>query len=132
MKKIDLACIIEDDPVHVFLTRKFLDMTGKIENIMICKNGKDAFDKLQAIITAGNRLPELILLDLNMPIWDGWQFLDEFIKVKIDQKITIYILTSSTNSADMERSAQYNLRSNYLIKPITLDKLKDVLDQVTE
>lgn len=132
MKKIDLACIIEDDPVHVFLTRKFLDMTGKIENIMICKNGKDAFDKLQAIITAGNRLPELILLDLNMPIWDGWQFLDEFIKVKIDQKITIYILTSSTNSADMERAAQYNLRSNYLIKPITLDKLKDVLDQVTE
>lgn len=128
MKKIDLACIIEDDSVHVFLTRKFLDMTGRIDSIMICRNGKDAFDKLQAILTAGNKLPELILLDLNMPIWDGWQFLDEFTKIEVEQQITIYILTSSTNSKDMERAEQYNLRSNYLIKPITIDSLKLVLD----
>lgn len=127
MKKIDLACIIEDDPVHVFLTRKFLSMSGKIDSIMICKNGKDAFDKLQSILKSGERLPELILLDLNMPIWDGWQFLDEFTKIEVDQEIIIYILTSSTNAADMERAEQYNLRSNYLIKPITLDSLRKVL-----
>lgn len=127
MKKIDLACIIEDDPVHVFLTRKFLSMSGKIDSFMICKNGKDAFDKLQSILKNGERLPELFLLDLNMPIWDGWQFLDEFTKIEVDQEIIIYILTSSTNAADMERAEQYNLRSNYLIKPITLDSLRKVL-----
>lgn len=113
--------------MHVFLTRKFLSMSGKIDSIMICKNGKDAFDKLQSILKNGERLPELFLLDLNMPIWDGWQFLDEFTKIEVDQEIIIYILTSSTNAADMERAEQYNLRSNYLIKPITLDSLRKVL-----
>ncbi len=132
MQKIDLACIVEDDPVHVFLTKKFLDMTGKINNIMICGNGKEAYDKLNAIITAGEKMPELILLDLNMPVWDGWQFLDEFTKIPVDKEIRIYILTSSANREDMERAEQYNLRSNYLVKPITLEQLKKVLEGVAE
>lgn len=132
MKKIDLACLIEDDPIHVFLTKKYIDMIGKIKNLMICNNGKEAFDKLSAIIKAGESLPELILLDLNMPIWNGWQFLDEFTKIPIDQKIVIYILTSSTNAEDLKRAEEYNLRSNYLIKPITLDSLKKALETAIE
>jgi len=132
MKKINLACLIEDDPIHVFLTQKYIEMIGKVENLMICSNGKEAFDKLSAIITAGNVLPELILLDLNMPIWDGWQFLDEFTKIPIEEKVIIYILTSSNNPEDLKKAAEYNLASNYLVKPITLDNLKIALENAID
>lgn len=128
MKKINLACIIEDDPMHVFITKKHIELSGYVENVMVCNNGKEAYDMLYAIITAGKKLPELILLDLNMPIWDGWQFLDSFTKIPIKQKITIYILTSSNSPEDFKKAEQYNLKSNYLIKPIDIKKLKAILE----
>lgn len=130
MKKINLACLIEDDPIHIFLSKKYLEMTGRIENIMICQNGKEAYDKLQAIFTSGEILPELILLDLNMPIWDGWQFLEKFKDIPLQSKITIYILTSSINEADREKARQFNNVNNYVVKPIKLETLIDLLDEM--
>lgn len=127
MKKIDIVCIVEDDPTHLFITRKYLELSGIVENIMIYKNGKEAYDKLKAIFLNSESLPEIILLDLNMPIWDGWQFLEEFNKIPIEKEIKIYILTSSTSKEDQIKAAEYNLNSNYLIKPISLNVIKSVL-----
>ena len=127
MKKINLACLVEDDPVHIFLSKRYLEMSGYIENIMICQNGKEAYDKLKAIFLAGEILPELILLDLNMPIWDGWQFLEEFVKIPIEKPITIYILTSSINQEDREKAKEYSGINNYVIKPMTLESLVELL-----
>jgi len=76
MKRINIACIIEDEPMHLFITKKIIYMTGMVERFLIFSNGKEAYDKLKAIILASEKLLEIILLDLNMPIWDGWQFLE--------------------------------------------------------
>lgn len=130
MKKIDLLCIIEDDPTHLFITKKMIEMSGMVENIMVYKNGKEAYDKLKAIFISSEMLPEIILLDLNMPIWDGWQFLDEFTKIPIKTKITIYILTSSNSEEDKKNAERYNLSENYLVKPINLSELKKVLSEI--
>lgn len=127
MKKINLACLVEDDPVHIFLSKRYLEMSGYIENLMICENGKEAYDKLNAIFLAGEQLPELILLDLNMPVWDGWQFLKEFVKIPIKKSITIYILTSSISQEDREKAKAYSDISNYIVKPMTLEMLTEVL-----
>lgn len=127
MKKIDLVCIVDDDPTHVFITKKYIELSGHVEKILVCNNGKDAFDTLQKLITNKETLPKIIFLDLNMPIWDGWQFLDEFTKIPTEETITIYILTSSNSEADNEKARQYSLTSNYLIKPISQSKLKDIL-----
>lgn len=130
MKKINLACIIEDDRAHVYLTKKYLEMSNQVESIMVCRNGKEAYDKLKEIADSEKPLPELILLDLNMPIWDGWQFLDEFTKIRTDQTITLYILTSSVSPSDQKRAEKYKLRGNYLIKPVTANQLKDILARI--
>ncbi|XMO87380.1 response regulator [Algibacter sp. AS12] len=127
MKKINLACIIEDDPTHVYITKRFLNLSGLVESVLICSNGKDAFDKLKSIIANGEKLPELILLDLNMPIWDGWQFLDAFKTIPVEQKLEIFIVTSSDSEADKRRAEEYNINSNYIVKPITLEKLKETV-----
>lgn len=131
MKNIDLACIVEDDPMHLFITKKYIELSGFVEKILVCKNGKEAYDTLKAMFLNSETLPEIIFLDLNMPIWDGWQFLDEFTKIPIptNQRITIYILTSSNNEEDFKKAKKYSLNSNYLVKPIEQDQLKDILSE---
>ncbi len=128
MPKIDIACIIDDDPIFVFGTKRIMGIANFCESFMIFRNGKEAYDKLKAIITADEKLPDLILLDLNMPIWDGWQFLDEFIKIPNVNPITIYIMTSSVDPEDIEKAKTYDAVSNYLIKPITMAELKKLME----
>lgn len=130
MRKIELACIIEDDPVHLFLTKKYIELSGYVEKILVCKNGKDAYDTLKALFVNCEKLPQIIFLDLNMPVWDGWQFLDEFTKIPVKQKITIYILTSSVHEEDIKRAETYSLTSNYLIKPINQEQMKTLLSEL--
>ncbi|GAB2618535.1 response regulator [Belliella aquatica] len=130
MKKINLACIIEDDPIHLMLTKKYMELSGMVDNIMVCKDGFEAYNMLSAIIQSGKNLPELILLDLNMPNWDGWKFLDEFIKIPVEQKITIYILTGSSKKEDLLMAKKYDLHGNYLIKPTDLRNLKEMLNNL--
>ncbi len=128
MPKIDIACIIDDDPIFVFGTKRIMEIANFCESFMIFRNGKEAFEKLKAIIIADEKLPDLILLDLNMPIWDGWQFLDEFIKIPNVNPITIYIMTSSVDPADVEKAKGYDAVSNYLVKPITMAELKKIME----
>jgi CheY-like chemotaxis protein len=128
MKKISLACLIEDDPLHVFIIKKFIDMDDRVSDLMVCNNGKEAFDKLSAMIKEEKQLPEVIFLDLNMPIWNGWQFLDEFVKIPIIKETVIYILTSSNSPDDLNRADKYNLQAHYLIKPISKEDLTKVFD----
>jgi len=129
MKKIDIACIIDDDPIYVFGAKRVMELSKFCESYLIFHNGEDALNQLSAIIEAGDEeaLPDLILLDLNMPIMDGWQFLDEFSKIPCCKEITIYIVSSSVNPVDVEKAKEYSKVSDYLIKPITMKKLKELL-----
>lgn len=127
MKKVEIACIIDDDPIYVLCTKRIMELADFCESFLIFHNGKEALDRLTAIIKNGEHLPALILLDLNMPVMDGWEFLDEFIKVPAPQKITIYIVTSSIDPADVERAKQYDNVNNYLVKPVTVNTLKEIL-----
>lgn len=127
MRKINIACIIDDDPIFVFGTKRIMQMTDFCENIMVFENGKDAYDGLKADISANKPQPDVILLDLNMPIWDGWQFLDEFIKIPNEKNITIYIITSSVDPSDVEKAKKYDAVSSYIVKPITTTELKKIL-----
>ena len=97
---------------------------------MIYNNRKNSLETLEKIILAEGTLPQLILLDLNMPIMDGWEFLDEFIKIPCKQKITIYIITSSIDRADVEKAKTYSNVSNYILKPVTIEGLKEILEEL--
>ncbi len=127
MKKIKLVCIIEDDPIHLFITKKNIELSNLVENIITFKNGKEAYFELEKKKLDGKQLPQIIFLDLNMPVWDGWQFLNEFIKLDTKNKINIYILSSSNNEDDIERAKKYNQVNKYYIKPIKSDEVKEIL-----
>ncbi len=127
MKKFNTICIIDDDPIFVFGTKRLIIQSNFCENILVFENGMEALDYLKPVIENGEDIPDVIFLDLNMPIMDGWQFLDEFTKISTPQSIIIYIVSSSINPADTNRAKLYENVNKYVLKPITQDKLIEML-----
>jgi len=125
---IKLACIIDDDDVYIHLIKKIVDLKKLCENLLIFKNGKEALEYFKAIIenTSNDVLPEIILLDLNMPVMDGWKFLKKFTKISspVAHQTTLYIVSSSIDSYEIEKAKSYDLVTDYLVKPITIDSLE--------
>ena len=130
MKKIDVACIIDDDPIYIFGVKKLIEIANFCESFLIFRNGEEAIINLNKIIQSGEKIPEVILLDLNMPIMDGWQFLDEFVKIETPKLITVYIVSSSIDPRDKDRAKQYENVSNFIVKPITIQSLKRISDEI--
>jgi CheY-like chemotaxis protein len=133
-QKMELACIIDDDKIYVNLVRKIIEIKKLSENLLIFKNGLEALDYFKIILTnmTEEKLPDIIFLDLNMPVMDGWEFLGEFIKIKnqFDKKITLYVVSSSIDPRDLERAKSFNLVTDYLIKQIELKKFEKIFDRV--
>ena len=126
MNKIDILCVIDDDPIYIFGIKKIITLSNFSNSVMIFKNGQEAINNLKPIIASGENIPEVILLDINMPIMDGWQFLDEFIQIPCKQKVYIYIVSSSIDPADQEKIKEYGNISNFIVKPITIENLKEI------
>jgi CheY-like chemotaxis protein len=131
MKKLDIACIIDDDKIFTYVLTKQMKVVNFCENLLVFHNGLEAVKYLKPILESPEVLPDVILLDLNMPIMDGWQFLDEFVKFKVTKKITVYIVSSSIDVADHAKAATYKAISNFYIKPISRENLEEMLEEIS-
>ena len=134
MNRIKTLTLVDDDDVFVFLTTKAIEQTNLVDLIKVFENGLDALNFLKENKNNVDALPEIILLDLSMPIMNGWQFLEEYTKVNptIGKKITIYICSSSISPDDVKRAKTISEVSDYIIKPITKDKLIDLITKLGE
>lgn len=132
MNKIKHLTLVDDDDIFVFLTKKTIEQTNLVDLIKVFENGLDALNFLTENKNNVDVLPEIILLDLSMPIMNGWQFLAEYTKLNptIGKKITIYICSSSISPADIARAKTISEVSDYIIKPITKDKLIDIIKKL--
>ncbi|MDY8135109.1 response regulator [Aquimarina sp. 2201CG5-10] len=128
--KIGLACIIDDDNIYVNLIKKIIETKQLCQNLLIFENGKEALLYFETLLKNlnGESIPEIIFLDLNMPVMDGWEFLESFtqIKNKFGKIITLYIVSSSINPIDMKRARNINSVKDYIIKPITINELESI------
>lgn len=119
---IDYISIIDDDPITVFGIKKMLDISVDCNMVDTYSNGKSALENIMARLGGNNSLPQIIFLDINMPIMDGWQFLEEFIKLPIQQRVRVNIVTSSIDPYDMNQWQKFKKRTHHLItfnhKPI--------------
>lgn len=127
--KIDVACVIDDDEFYVFGVKRMMQIVDFCKTVMVFENGEDALKYLSPIVRDSKALPDVILLDINMPIMNGWEFLDEFTKIETEEskKITIYLVSSSIATEDLEKAKKYESVSNYIVKPITADLLKSIM-----
>jgi CheY-like chemotaxis protein len=129
MGKIESSCIIDDDPIAIYGIKRSMKEIDFCKTIVVYNNGQEAIDGLNNMIVEGIALPSVILLDLNMPIMDGWEFLDDFIKIPNNntKKVTIYIISSSIDPRDVIKVQDYSLVSNYILKPINSTDLLKLL-----
>ncbi|MDO9001323.1 MAG: response regulator [Bacteroidota bacterium] len=134
MKPINLVALIDDDEIVQFIESAVIKSTELVEKIKTFSNGEDAFNFLKANSNNPDLLPEIILLDLNMPIMDGFEFLEKYIVLspKLGKKITIYVVSSSISQADIERVNQISEVSDYIIKPITKEKFIKIVSLLIE
>lgn len=132
MNQVKTVTLVDDDDVFVFLTTKAIEQTSLVDLIKVFGNGLDALNFLKENKNNVDALPEIILLDLSMPIMNGWQFLEEYAKLNptIGKKITIYICSSSISPDDITRAKTISEVSDYIIKPITKEKLIDMLKKL--
>ena len=130
MKDIKNIFVIDDDSIMLFGMRKMLSKISKKSTVFEYKNGKAALEAIDELIKNNASLPDVIFLDINMPILDGWGFLQEFIQLPIEQQILINIITSSIDPCDREKWLDYRDKTNHFIdfvnKPIYKIELKDL------
>jgi CheY-like chemotaxis protein len=130
MPKLDIAFIIDDDQMFTFILSRQMKLLGFSETTLVFQNGLEALKYLQLVMDSPDMLPAAILLDLNMPVLDGWQFLDEFTKIKTHKKITVFLMSSSIDQVDHARALTYKEVSRFYIKPITKKNLHEMMNEV--
>ena len=136
---LDKIICVDDDIITLMLCKKVIEKANFAEEIIACKNGEEAmnyFDSLSLEAKSTNTAglyPKLVFLDLNMPIMNGWEFLDSFLKKQYDQKFSdtkFIVLSSTIDPHDMDKSLSYPIVIDFVSKPITkemLERLKSKL-----
>ena len=125
-KKIHLL-VVDDDDINIFIIRKIVEKSGYNIALVAKSNGKQAIDYLINIQETNNPLPDLILTDINMPVMNGWDFLEAYQKLGIPTDIDLHILSSSVYDNDFERAKNYPNVKGFISKPFSNEILVNVI-----
>lgn len=136
MRKLSGILLIDDDDTTNFLNQRLLNRMGVTDNIRTFVNGKQAFDYLYNLssnnyeqTTSNYFKPELIFLDINMPVMDGFEMLGLYEKLNKDfrRDIIMTVLTTSTHPQDTANTQNY--AAEYITKPLTPEKVNILLEK---
>lgn len=129
MGRLKRLLLVDDDETSNFLNEFLIKGMGIVDEVFVATNGQEALDFIHEQ-NKTSQYPQLIFLDLNMPVMDGFEFLEEFEKIQqqSDRKTPVYVLTSSNYFKDFERAKFFSV-TGYIIKPLTEEKIRDAFDK---
>lgn len=132
--KTDVISIIDDDSIFKFTIIKTIESVNIAKKILVFNDGEEGINFINNNIETPDELPDVIFLDLNMPYMDGWEFLEEFssLKKNLPKEIVIYIVSSSVSSLDLDRAKKISEVSDYIVKPITTEKFRGLVEGLKE
>ncbi|RZA03804.1 MAG: response regulator [Sphingobacteriaceae bacterium] len=124
--------VIDDSELDCFVARKIIELTDKSIPVKTYQNGRDVINQIRADFDKRDMPLSIILLDLRMPVMNGFQFVDEFEKFPLDikRKYQIHILSSSKNTNDLYRISTYDTVISLIEKPFTREKLMALLTKI--
>ena len=126
MQRFHSIILVDDDPINNLINRRLiskLKLTPQIEEFL---EAEQAIERIRKI---DNEKSILIFLDINMPVMNGWDFLNEIEPFVAKQNTIIFLLTSSLNKQDMDKATQFSLIEKYLSKPISKEMLTEIKEK---
>lgn len=126
--------IVDDDKLYTLLLTKTLNKLEAGKQISTYANGQAAIEALKTLVATNAALPELIFLDINMSIMDGWEFMEEYKLLKADKDLStiIYVASSSISNDDIAKAKSDKEIHDYIIKPIHANTILSILNRVRE
>ncbi|MBC6365912.1 two-component system response regulator [Algoriphagus sp. AK58] len=125
MIQFDAIFLVDDDPINNLINKRLLGKTGISQTILEFLGGEEALEKLEEISPSARLL---IFLDINMPVLNGWEFLNKYLASFSHRKDKIVILSSSIDFQDRQRASEFQIVAGFLEKPLTLDKINNQLE----
>lgn len=142
MKKFKKILLVDDNEIVSFYNEDLISDTQLFEEIIVITNGTDAIEYFQSVIDKREDMPELTLLDIKMPDYDGFEVLEELedMMVKLEEEgaseylekiktMQVCMLTTSQHKRDLELFENSSLLAEYLEKPLTPEKLTEVINK---
>jgi CheY-like chemotaxis protein len=132
MEKIKKVLLVDDDSGTNFLHNIVLRDCECVEQVNTCTNGKKALDYLLECGEKHEPVPEIIFLDINMPVMDGWEFLDEFerLPAAVKGSCIIIMLTTSINPDDEQKALAHKSVAGFRHKPLTRQMLEELRAEI--
>ena len=132
MEKLNQVLIIDDDEVNNLFCKIVIEHSGLFSDVHCCTNGPEALDYLESCIKYDKATPELILLDVNMPLMDGFEFLKEYTDRGLHEKLSckVSMLSSSNLISDMKSALSNSFVIDYIVKPLSEDALHRVINRL--
>lgn len=131
-KRLNRVLLVDDDESANFLNRMVLTRTGMVQEIVSSLNGEEALRRLDSLNdeqSKNEKEPLLLFLDINMPVMDGWEFLDHYREKKSIPDAIIYMLSTSQNPDDVQRAKKISNVKGFIHKPLTAGDLDKVVQQ---
>lgn len=130
MQKLRCILLVDDDDITNFVHESLIEEAAVAEKVLIAKNGQEALDIIIHEAEESTDYPDLIFLDINMPVMNGFEFLDAYQRLdeKVKRSVVIVMLTTSLNERDIERTQDTGV-ADFLNKPLTNDKLEAIIDK---
>lgn len=116
---------VDDDEISNFVSVKTIEDAKIADNILSVTSAMEALDMINKGANGDGFYPDLIFLDINMPVMSGWDFMEEYVRIKKDlpKPIRIIILTSSVYQQDKEKANTYEDVDDYTLKPLSISDL---------
>lgn len=130
MKPINV-CIVDDDDIYQFTMKVTIRNIPTVKSTHVFTDGAQALEYIINNKNDKDALPDIIFLDINMPVMDGFQFMDEFADLlpKLNKPIQVYLVSSSIDPKDIRKAKRNDAITDYLIKPLKSEQVKNILTQ---
>jgi CheY-like chemotaxis protein len=130
-KQLKCIMLVDDNSDDNFFHERIISKNNSVEKIISMENAVDALSYITTKLDQHESCPDLIFLDINMPGMNGWDFLDEYKKLKLplQKSVIIVMLTTSDNIEDQAKALALNVVSDFRTKPLTTLMLEDIIDK---
>jgi CheY-like chemotaxis protein len=129
MKKLNSILLVEDDEATNYISQMVIKKLDCAKHVQVAWNGADALDYIKQCEEHACLHPELILLDINMPGLNGWEFIEEYSKLKEKTKVVVVMLSTSQNPDDRKRADNNPVIAGFRSKPLTPAVMEEIISR---